>query len=542
VSRGKFVVLVFLVLVIGLGYLGSKYSRGPITLAAYSDAGGLPFEVMDASVLLEPGIGTGVWMHETHHAFRRFGLIDYDVPTAAALGYVVEWSQVGSLSDIYRLPAFKDGLANPSADAKAILRRYAGEQEAEPVSAYDDGARLAGIALRVCGGTQGGGVRYIFGVSMGLPHERAVELCWHPTAFSIVSSLRSGSYLYFDEDLLARESARINLTCARAKLLKSVTEFLGSNYRLTFWRKERLATIDALEPNLIMWLMRRKQVGLDLEDHPAALAFQFYQEWAQNGKPVDSDLKVLYRLGLNSTDATGGALLKKASIEGTALRRDAATLAGLIERTFGEDSAGAWRYTQMATLGLSHVLAVAIARDEELFHLVCKVRDGGFSTLDQERLEDDLARVDSVSRAAVLRYVKQLSSEYEIRYIQPALNGKQSIPDDIHGACVPDIKTACLLNRFRVRVRWASVATPTSDFAVATSTSSTSAAFVVGGAAVKISVTNKGDQGVDCRILGGRSKYTYSIEIVDIKEKWTRAWQGYSGVDLDTGLFLLSDS
>jgi len=525
-----------------LGFLGSKYSRGPITLAVYSDGIDIPVEVMDLSLLeAGPGISTSVGMHEHHHFLRHSNLIDYDVPTAAALGYVIEWSRVGSLSDSFRLPAFRAGLTDPPADAQDIMRLYAGDQESEPVSAYDDGARLAGMALQLCGGTMEGGVHYIFGLSMGLSHKNAVELCWHSDAFSVVSSLRNGYYLYSDEDRLADESSRIGSKDDRAKLMEGVMALLKQKYRLAYLRKERLSAIGTADSKLAAWLARRRKEGLELRYRPAALAFQFYEDWNRNGKPIDPELKTPYSLGFNSADKFAETLLERESMEEPALRRDAAILAGLMKRLFENDSQAARRYTQMAVFGLSHVLSVAIARDEELFQLVCKLRNGGFSVLDRERLERDLASLDNASRAAVLRYVNQLDSEYEVRYVQPALNGRGLVPYDVHGACVSDAKTACLLNRFRVKVQWASITNFDTDFALVKTVSATSATFDVGGAAVTISVMDNGARGVNCRIIGGRSVHAYGIEIVDVKGKRTRGWQARAGEEWTTGEFLLSD-
>lgn len=154
ITRNNLIVLAFLAFVLGLSCLDSKIANGPTPLAVYKDRVGV---VNVYSYELNPVIVEGVLLHEAHHANRDLGLIDFDIPTAAALGYVMEWSKIGSLSDTSRIPALRHGLMDLSDDSSEILRKYVGDQEHEPITAYDDGAILAGIALRLCGGTLEGG-------------------------------------------------------------------------------------------------------------------------------------------------------------------------------------------------------------------------------------------------------------------------------------------------------------------------------------------------------------------------------------------------
>lgn len=251
-----------------------------------------------------------------------------------------------------------------------------------------------------------------------------MRLCTDGEAFRLAYSLHSAAYLYLDDSLLDREESAVGIGGNRVGIVKGARDLLNEKYRVAFLRKERLSATDNDHPDVVELLARRKKVGLELQDQPMALAFKYYEEWHRKGVPVDADLKAAYTSGFNAESGKGQSLLDSPSLEQRDLRLEAAMLAGIMKRNFEGDSQAARRYMEMAAFGLSHVLAMAVARDEVLFRLVCNLREGRFNVVDQERLDRDLAGLDNVSRSAVLRYVKQLDSEYVVRYIQPALNGR----------------------------------------------------------------------------------------------------------------------
>ena len=116
--------------------------------------------------------------HELVHDMTQRGVLDVDIPTAAALEYYWEWSETGTLEDSLRIPHFEAGLDDPDAASSIseIMNRYADfelpqGEILEDRQSYEDGARLAGLVYQQFGGDLG--FRYLLLLSAMCGHDLA---------------------------------------------------------------------------------------------------------------------------------------------------------------------------------------------------------------------------------------------------------------------------------------------------------------------------------------------------------------------------------
>ena len=140
--------------------------------------------------------------HEMIHAFKAQGILDEDVPFAAAMGYYIEWVRRGRLLDDTKIPFFKAGLAGSTNEVEGLILKYRRRSEKEPLESYEEGAKLAGIIFKQYGKETAKVRIYILALGMGVDHEFATQIVMRPEIAKIIVSLRFGKYFLFDNEKL----------------------------------------------------------------------------------------------------------------------------------------------------------------------------------------------------------------------------------------------------------------------------------------------------------------------------------------------------
>jgi hypothetical protein len=143
--------------------------------------------------------------HEIIHAFKAQGVIDDDVPMAAAMGYYTEWTKRGTLRDNTKVALFKQGLTASVGEVNALIDKYKRRTQREPLESYEDGAKLAGIIFKLFGKDDGKAKKYILALGMGLDQQFALEVVARDNIARVIFRLRFGDYLLFDNDKLAHD-------------------------------------------------------------------------------------------------------------------------------------------------------------------------------------------------------------------------------------------------------------------------------------------------------------------------------------------------
>jgi hypothetical protein len=143
--------------------------------------------------------------HEMIHAFKAQGVIDDDVPMAAAMGYYTEWIKRGTLRDDTKIAPFKQGLTAPVSEVNPLIEKYKHRTQREPLESYQDGAKLAGIIFKVFGKDDAKVKRYILALGMSLDHQFATVVVASDEVARVIFGLRFGDYFLFDNEKLAHD-------------------------------------------------------------------------------------------------------------------------------------------------------------------------------------------------------------------------------------------------------------------------------------------------------------------------------------------------
>jgi hypothetical protein len=164
--------------------------------------------------------------HEIIHALKAQGIIDDDVPIAAAMGYYTEWIQRGSLLDNTKIPLFKQGLTAPVSEIDEMILKYRRRSEREPLESYEDGAKLAGMIFKRFGNDDKKVRIYVLALGMGLDQQLATRAVASREFSKVIFSLRLGEYFLFDEAKLAHDLSTLEPATKSdvERYIKSVNE------------------------------------------------------------------------------------------------------------------------------------------------------------------------------------------------------------------------------------------------------------------------------------------------------------------------------
>ena len=172
-----------LVLLVGAAVLNSSLPRSSTVIASYEsgktvDSMRFNYHEFDNSDgTANETYFRAIFDHEVIHSLKGQGIVDQDVPTAAAIGYYREWHSVGSLREKDKQERFDLGAASSStgSDIMEIITRYRSrDTDTETVESYSDGAMLAGLISSLLGNDDQSVLKYIIAVSMGLDHDSAM--------------------------------------------------------------------------------------------------------------------------------------------------------------------------------------------------------------------------------------------------------------------------------------------------------------------------------------------------------------------------------
>ena len=148
--------------------------------------------------------------HEMIHSFKALGIVDQDVPTAAAMGYYYEWHLVGEVREDDKQERFDLGAASssPATDVMEIIMRYRSrDTDVETIESYSDGAELAGLLSGLFGNDAESTLIYVMAISMGLHHESAMAALKNKNLSSVLFGFRTGRYFVIDEERLNSDLA-----------------------------------------------------------------------------------------------------------------------------------------------------------------------------------------------------------------------------------------------------------------------------------------------------------------------------------------------
>ncbi len=145
-----------------------------------------------------------VFHHETVHDLTRRGILDVDIPTAAALEYYWEWDATGTLEDSSRVHAFEAGLESTDAavDISELLARYVDSSDLEQLvvvedrQSYDDGALLAGLTYQQFQGDRG--FRYLLLLASSCGHELARDAVLDGGLADLILEFRAATTTFVD--------------------------------------------------------------------------------------------------------------------------------------------------------------------------------------------------------------------------------------------------------------------------------------------------------------------------------------------------------
>ena len=153
-----------------------------------------------------------VTYHEIWHTFKLLGLIDMDIPTAAALGYYHEYRLSGKILDETKNHLFNKGLIeeNVEFETNKIINKYISKKEiTEDAESYNDGAFLAGMVYNQFEKNLNGD-RYLMLISSRLDHNSAL-FALKENIQGIILRYRMGLYFIVDEKSLEEDIGKFSL-------------------------------------------------------------------------------------------------------------------------------------------------------------------------------------------------------------------------------------------------------------------------------------------------------------------------------------------
>ena len=183
--------------------------------------------------------------HEMIHSFQSMGVIDVDIPTAAAWGYFFEWRAQNKLTDQSKVEFFNEGMnsVDPDLYISSILEQYQSEFLEETLQSYIDGARMAGAMYALFKGSdESEPLMYILAVGLKLDHMSAKYAVAHNELFSLLFNFRQGTYFRLDMDTLDDD-------------IRGLPKEL---------REKAVSYIDGLHETHEIGLVRRKTLTFDL--------------------------------------------------------------------------------------------------------------------------------------------------------------------------------------------------------------------------------------------------------------------------------------
>ena len=139
--------------------------------------------------------------HELVHSFRSRGIIDIDVPIAAAWGYYFEWSKKEDLTDKSKVKYIEEGMdsIDPGAHIEEIVGKYRAEFVEETPESYVDAAKFAGALYALFNTDDDMAMFYVLATGMRLDHQSAMYAASNPMAIGAILSFRWGSYFEFNQ-------------------------------------------------------------------------------------------------------------------------------------------------------------------------------------------------------------------------------------------------------------------------------------------------------------------------------------------------------
>ena len=190
--------------------------------------------------------------HEMAHDWTQRGVLDIDIPTAAALEYYWEWDNTGTLEDASRIDYFMEGLesTDTAADVSGILNQYLNSSDLEQLvlvedrQSYNDGARLAGLAYQQFQGDQG--FRYLLLLSSLCDHALARDAVRDGDLADFILGFRSQTTMFVDifpGEIFRQHLERLDDT-SREKAEEYVAKLIQTHG--FYFMKNRPTLIDAM--------------------------------------------------------------------------------------------------------------------------------------------------------------------------------------------------------------------------------------------------------------------------------------------------------
>ncbi len=178
---------------------------------------------------------TALMTHEMAHMMAVNGVMDFDVPIASAMLFVIQDH------DGRKIPAefaeqFSRGLNEENIEAvvDSMMKKYPSGAE-ENLDSHQDGAYLAGISKKLFGfntdiATE---MLYLRALSIGATHVDAVYLANHEEVFSFVQNFRLGAYYALDREAIDDFTKEFEFDEKSLELADKYEKYYDEKYRVS---------------------------------------------------------------------------------------------------------------------------------------------------------------------------------------------------------------------------------------------------------------------------------------------------------------------